>query len=237
MISFSTIDARSRRVIAFGLLAATTAVLALACGGDNEATTSGEPGGRLVTSTPANAVTAAASGTPTVALVSPTTSTPLSQQTGPGSGSIAGEEVALFDLAPCGNETDSAVEVFEGGLPVLAYSGAPKGSPILFPFESGELRLVDAREGAITLVYDIEDVGVLSIHAAGSSTLERTASDVQAGTVIGHFADSFGEDEPAAFGGYQLLVTVGTEELVQVGGLLYAGEPLIPVITDCFVLP
>ena len=143
----------------------------------------------------------------------------------------------MFDLAPCGNDALYDEVELPGHVPALTYKDVPPGTPILFPFEHGNLRHVDAKEGAISLIYDIDGVGVFTIKAAGSTSLIRNLREPVAGTVIGYFGDVFGEEERSEFAETQVYAVAGTEEMHMIGDEYYAGQPLDPEITDCLPLP
>lgn len=143
----------------------------------------------------------------------------------------------MYDLAPCGQTAAYEEIELPGHVPALTYKDVPTGTPILFPFEHGDLRHVDAKEGAISLVYEVEDVGVVTFKAAGSSSLIRNIREPVAGTVIGHFGESFGDEERDVFADAQLYAVAGTEEMTLVGDEYFAGQPLDPEVTDCLPLP
>jgi hypothetical protein len=212
----------------------------VACSGDDDdEPTATQAAGSAVTAT----ATRTATASPTPARVGGTLvplDTPTPAPTTTPSGATPATEpetVAMIDMAPCGEATYFEEPELIGGVPALAYKDVPAGTPILFPFERGRLLEADSREGAIVLFYDVKDVGIFSIHAAGSSTLDRNATDVIQGSVIGHFGGTFGPEDTDALEGYQLFAVVGTKELVQVGETLYTGEALDPNITDCLILP
>ncbi len=87
------------------------------------------------------------------------------------------------------------------------------------------------------LIFDVEDVGVFSVQAAGPDSMERTIDHVTEGQVIGHFGGTFGKEETDVFEGYQLFAVAGSEELTMVGDTLYSGEGLDLNVTGCLVLP
>src|SRR5690606_19312009 len=102
------------------------------------------------------------------------------------------EVVQLADMVPCGeDETYYEEVVLEDGVHVYTYKGVPEGTPIVFPFEDGRVRHVDARAGGINIAYDVEGVGVFSVFAAGSSSLDRNVAHATKGEVIGHFNGEF----------------------------------------------
>jgi hypothetical protein len=234
--------AESKLRLALLLGAALIAVVAVACsddddGDDPDAT---QVAGSLVSVTPAGAEASATPPSTPIGgtLVPLDTATPAPSATPSGRPAADDPEtVAMIDLMPCGGETLFEELIVGGGVPVLAYKDVPEGTPILFPFERGRLLEADSRRGGILLFYDVPDVGVFSIQAAGSSTLDRNAADVVQGSVIGHFARAFEEGDTEAFEGYQLIGAVGTTELTQVGDEIYVGEALDPNVTDCLVLP
>ena len=229
--------------VRFALLigAVLIATVAVACSDDDDDDPDAtQATGSLVSVTPAGA---AASATPPSTPIGGTlvpldTPTPAPSATPSGSPAADDPEtVAMIDLMPCDAQTLFEELIVGGGVPVLAYKDVPEGTPILFPFERGRLLEADSREGGILLFYDVPDVGIFSVQAAGSSTLDRNAADVVQGSVIGHFARAFEEGDTEAFEGYQLVGAVGTTELTQIGDEIYVGEALDPNVTDCLVLP
>ena len=224
----------------YAVLAGAVVVLSLAavaCSGDDDDDPDAtQAGAAAATSTPA----AGATVQPTVVagtLVPLDTATPAAPTATAAAGASAAGNVAMIDMTPCGDTTYYEEQIFDGGVPALTYKDVPVGTPILFPFEEGRLRDIDARQGAIVLSYDVEGVGIFSVQAAGSDTLDRTISRVEQGSVIGHFGGSFGEEETDAFVGYQLFAVAGTAELTRIGGTFFAGEPLNPEVTHCLILP
>jgi hypothetical protein len=224
------------RTAAAALVAALALSLAgAACFGGDDDDGSPTPAGALVTTTPA-AATATSQPQPggTLAPASPSPAVTVTVQAPP---QATPGVAAMLDMAPCAEEKYYEVQTAGGGVPALTYKGVPEGTPILFPFQEGRLKHVDAREGAILLFYEVEGVGVLSVQAAGSNTLDRLVAHPVAGTVIGHFAGTFGEEETDVFEGYQLFAVAGTTDLVVIGDQLFAGEPLQLQVEDCVVLP
>jgi hypothetical protein len=143
----------------------------------------------------------------------------------------------MIDMAPCSDKTYFEEQSLSERVPVLTYKDVPEGTPILFPFEKGHLLDADARGGAILLFFEVDDVGIFSVQAAGSGSLDRLLGDVVKGTVIGHFEGVFDEKSTDAFEGYQLFAVIGDAAMVQIGETLYAGQPIEPNVTDCLILP
>jgi hypothetical protein len=216
-------------------------VMVVACSGDDEdAPDATQVSGSLASVTPTvtaadpTAEATALSGT----LVPLPSATPAPTSTS-GGGPREGEPqtVAMIDMAPCDDSTHFEEQTMGEGVPILAYRDVPVGTPILFPFERGRLLEADSRQGGILLFYEVPDVGIFSIYAAGSSTLDRHANSVRRGSVIGHFAGTFEAGDTEAFEGYQLFAAAGTTELRQIGDEIFVGEALDPNVTDCLVLP
>ena len=207
-----------------------------ACSGDDDDDAKATTAGSIVTVTAATATaqTAVLGGTPSPAVP---TATAAATVTANAPAQVSSDVAAMLDMAPCADQAYYEVETFGGGVPALTYKDVPEGTPILFPFQEGQLLQADAREGAILLIYEVEGVGVFSVQAAGPETLDRLVAHPVAGTVIGHFGGAFGEEETDAFEGYQLFAVAGTTELVKIGDQLYAGEALNLEVKDCIVLP
>jgi hypothetical protein len=149
----------------------------------------------------------------------------------------AGTQVAaLLDLAPCGTQATHEVQTYGDGIPALTYKDVPAGTPIVFPFEEGTLRQADARADAIVAVYEVEGVGLFSVHVAGSNSLDRLVTHPVAGTVIGHFGGPLEKESTDVFQGYQLFAVASTDELVVVGGQRYLGVALGLDVEGCVTL-
>jgi hypothetical protein len=211
-----------------------------ACSGDDTDSDRGQASGSLATVTP----TAISEASPTQTrilgtLVPLDTPTPEATATAPPSGtsSPALDTASMIDMAPCADQTYFEIDRSSKDTPALAYKDVPGGTPILFPFKKGHVKRVDAREGAISILYDVDGVGVFMVEAAGTGTLDRTIDHVVEGTVIGHFSGTFSKDVTDVFQGYQLFAVIGDEEMVQIGNQLYSGQAVVPNVTDCLVLP
>jgi hypothetical protein len=196
--------------------------------------------GEDATATPSRAVAAAtpqSQGSGGLLPASPSSAAPTATTAVQAPAQPPAKSAALLDMAPCDSQTYYEVQTLPGGAVALTYKDVPEGTPIVFPFEEGRLRQADAQDGGIVLMYEVEDVGVFSVQAAGSGTLDRLVTRPVAGTVIGHFAGVFGDNETYAFEGYQLFAVAATTELTIVNNQLVAGEPLGLQVQDCIVLP
>jgi hypothetical protein len=231
---------RSLRITLSLTGAAALSLAAVACSGDGGDTTgSAQTAGGLATAT-ANPQSTAKSPTPGPGTLTPL-ETPAPTSTASSSASPAASPtpgvVTMLDMAPCGDQTYYEQQRLPAGGYAITYKDVPEGTPILFPFKEGRLTQIDARQGAILLVYDVPGVGVLNVQAAGASSLDRTLSHVVAGSVIGHFGPTFGEDETDVFVGYQMYAVAGTNDLVVVNGVREVGVPLDLHVGDCLTLP
>jgi hypothetical protein len=233
---------RLRRPAAAVLLLAAAVALSVAvsaCFGDDEDDDAAPLTGSLVTVTAAPASASATSQPATSAgtLAPAATATPLpTVAVNPPVQSTAGV-AAMLDMAPCAAVAHYQVQTFDNGVPALTYKDVPQGTPILFPFEEGTLRHVDARAGAIVLVYDVEGVGVFTVQSSGPNSLDPLVSHPVAGTVIGHFEGPFEKEATHAFEDYQLFAAASTTDVIVVGDQLYQGEALNLEVKDCIVLP
>jgi hypothetical protein len=232
----------SRQRVAALLLAGAVmfSVTVAACfGDDDEAGTPAPASGSIVT-VPAASATAttqplpAAGGTLAPAAPSPAAA-PTTAAIAPAQ--VSSDVASMLDMAPCAGQAYYEVQTFDGGIPALTYKDVPVGTPIVFPFEEGRLRAVDAREDAIVLVYDVEGVGTFTVQASGPNSLDRLVGHPVAGTVIGHFAGPFEAEATHAFEDSQLFAVASTDNVIIVDGRRYVGEALNLAVEDCVVLP
>ena len=223
------------------LLAISATVLACFGGDDDDDDAAAtQASGSVATAT---ATTAEANATPTPqraggTLVPLNTATPAPSATPSTGGALPPlGTVPMIDMAPCSDKTYFEAQSLGERVPVLTYKDVPEGTPILFPFEEGRLTKADARDGAILLFFEVDDVGIFSVQAAGSESLDRTLGEVVKGSVIGHFEGVFDEESTDAFEGYQLFAIIGDAAMVQIGETIYAGQAIEPNVTDCLILP
>lgn len=233
---------RGLRAVLLAGAIAVASVSAIACSDDGDDEPSGSlTAGAVATATPTSEAPAATvaptrgGGTLSPAATPAPTLAASSSSGSTAAGSL--ESIAMYDFAPCGQQASHEEVALPGQVPALTYKEVPTGTPILFPFEHGDLRHVDAKEGAISLVYEVDDIGVVTIKAAGSGSLIRNIREPVAGTVIGHFGQVFGDEERDVFADAQLYAVAGTEEMVIVGDEYYAGQALDPEVTDCLPVP
>ena len=237
-----TISGTFLHVLALAVVFLVAAVV-LGCSnsdGDREAgSAAGTTGGAVASSSDATAqptTAAAATGdaTPLPTQGGPATSTPRTAPAASTSAATAPAEVSLFDLVPCSARAYYDDVVTEEGIPILVYEDVPAGTPILFPFEHGRVLTVDNSANTIAIVYDVEGVGVLTIQAAGTTTLDRSVDNPRRGTVIGHFtSNTFDQFRGEDLEGSQLYAVVGSKELVTVGTTAFYGQPLDPRVSGC----
>ena len=229
--------------VQFAVLVGGVAILSLAvtgCSGGDDDDADATQAGAVVTATRAATVTAtSAPALPRGTLVPLDTSTPAPTSPPPpgATPSPTPEPAAMIDMVPCLDQTYFDTQKLDNGAIALTYKDVPAGTPILFPFQQGRLRRADSREGGMVLAYDVPGVGVITIEAAGADSLDREARYVSQGDVIGHFGGTFEATNADAFPGYQMFALVSSQDIVQVGDKTYLGEPIIPDVTDCLVLP
>jgi hypothetical protein len=230
---------RRTRAFLLGAAILTLSAAVLACSGDDDDDEATQVSGSVATATATRAAPTAATTPRSIGTLVPlNTPTPAPSPTAAGSGALPPlQTVAMIDMAPCGDETHFEKQWVSDRVPVLTYKDVPEGTPILFPFDEGRLLEADAREGSILLFFDVKDVGILSVQAAGSGSLDRGLGDVVKGSVIGHFGSELDEKSTEAFEGYQMFAVVGDAAMVHIGKEVYAGQAVDPNITDCLILP
>jgi hypothetical protein len=143
------------------------------------------------------------------------------------------QAVELSDLVPCSGSTYFEALMTGDGVPILAYKDVPQGTPVLFPFESGKVLLVDSSDVGISITYDVPGVGVLTILASGDKTLDRSVDNPRRGTRIGSFNGAFDDQADEPLPGLQLYAIVGTKAPVTTGATRFSGQPLEPRVTGC----
>ena len=116
--------------------------------------------------------------------------------------------VSLSDLAPCAAETYYSTITSTDGVPTLAYQGVPEGTPILFPFETGTVSLIDSSANGITVTYEVPGIGRLIVGAADTSGLNHVYRPLVRGQVIGHFGGAYPREAGQPMPGYQAYAQV-----------------------------
>jgi hypothetical protein len=236
-------SSRARSLLLGAALLAISATVLACFGGDDDDDDDADATQASGSVATATATTAEANATPTPQRVGGTlvplnTATPAPSVTTSAGGALPPlETVAMIDMAPCSDKTYFEAQSLGERVPVLTYKDVPEGTPILFPFEEGRLIKADARDGAILLFFEVDDVGIFSVQAAGSESLDRTLGEVVKGSVIGHFEGVFDEESTDAFEGYQLFAVIGDTTMTQIGETIYAGQAIEPNVTDCLILP
>jgi hypothetical protein len=143
------------------------------------------------------------------------------------------QAATLADLVPCSGQTYFSQALSNDGVPILVYRGVPVGTPILFPFESGKIRHVDASETGITLTFDVPGVGVVTLGASGSNSLDRNFVGVVRGQQIGTFGAGFPDAVDQPLPGAQLYLVAGSNEPITIDSTFYSGQPLEPHVSGC----
>ena len=140
---------------------------------------------------------------------------------------------ALTDLAPCAAQTFYTRIVSSAGVPTLAYKGVPGGTSILFPFESGSVKLVDASANGIAVTYDVPGVGLLIVGAADEEGLDRGYGSVSRGQVIGHFGGVYPDEVNQPLSGFQAYAQVLAQDPNNTNSNQATGKALEPQVTGC----